>query len=83
MAEVSEKVVREIVQSAIDKLQPNPLGLRLAENGVHEVDGRWWAVIDSSVESVDRTQVWESIAQLEEMFDAAEHPDVRVLVTAA
>ena len=65
MIEVSREEVRELVQRAIGKLPANPLGLKLAENGIFEVDGRWWAVVDHSVEPPDRTRIWDSIAELE------------------
>ena len=85
MIEFSKESVRDIVQNAIDGMRPNLLGLKLAPNGIHEVDGRWWAVIDTAVEDPDRTQVWESVAQLEEIIETepSNSSGVKVLVTAA
>jgi hypothetical protein len=74
--------VRQYVERAIGKLSSNPLRLKLADDGIHEVDGRWWAVVDSSVEPRDRSQVWDSIAELEGIVEETAGPQAKILITA-
>jgi hypothetical protein len=59
--------------------------IKLAENGIREVDGRWWAVIDTSIEPPDRTSIWDAVAHLEDLIEseATKSADIKVLVTAA
>jgi hypothetical protein len=77
---MSKEEVREVAQRAVDKMNPNPFGIKLAEDGIHELNDRWWLVIEASIEPPDRTYMWDAVATLEEMIEA-EAP--RIYVTAA
>lgn len=72
--------VAHAVEEVIGKMKANPLGVHLAEGGVYCVDGHWWAVLKTQREPEKRSEVWDTIVELEEMLD---DEDVSISLTAA
>ena len=69
MKELTEDRVRKLVERAIENLRPNDLGFRLSKDGVHQVDGRWWAVVELKSEPGNRSEVWAILDQLAQFIE--------------
>jgi len=77
---LNEESVRERVETVLRGLKDNRYGLHLAEGGIHCIDGRWWVVLETSQEPDRRSEIWDSIALIEELLDES---DLKIAVTAA
>jgi hypothetical protein len=80
MNDLNADEIRDQVERTLSGLRDNRYGLRVAENGVHRVDGRWWVVLDVANEPQLRSEIWDAVALIEELLD---QQDLKVSVTAA
>lgn len=74
---LDETIVRKKVEEALKRLAENPFGLHIAEKGVYCVDGRWWAVLEARKESAHRSEIWATLAEIEDLLDQTE-PNISV-----
>lgn len=75
-------LTRESIQHHVEevlKQVDNPLGFRLKSDGIVDVDGRWWVILEAENEPPRRSDVWDRLAEIEGKLEEA---DVKVLVTS-
>lgn len=78
MTTLTPEIIQRQVEVVLQQID-NPLGFRLKSDGIVDVDGRWWVILEADNEPPRRSEVWDRLAEIEEKLEEA---DVKVLVTS-